>query len=249
MPPDLPGTLQSYLDAERITYKAITNHNQARKTEHSLASLDEQTEWFLANLATQWNSGRSRPEQPAIQITPANRGENVSVAVAIQREVDIVCHRVSETDFNRRSFNAFMEELIGHDISNPAPNLWIILANCRIHQDLDLGDQLETTGRILRFLPPENPMFNPIEEVFADLKHSIRTSLSTMMCAEVLDIHDLPWGEKAGARRQLLSRALDIAFQRIGVDQVANHYASTPLGGLLSSWSTRIGKSHLASKK
>jgi hypothetical protein len=203
------------LDPEVITYKTITNHNQARNTENSLASRAEWAEWFLGNqhypfvyvdefgfnLATQRNCARSRRGQPAIHVAPANRGENVSVAVVIQRWAGIVCHRVSETAFHRRSFNEFMEELIGPDISHRIPHFCHILDNWRNHQDLDLGDPLEITGGILTFLPPENSMFNPIEEVFADLKRSIQTSLSTMMHVEVLRTQNLPWGEKAGGRR------------------------------------------------
>jgi hypothetical protein len=207
------ATLQSHLDAEVITDKTILNHNQARNPENSLASCAEWVEWFLANLhspfvsvdefgfnrATQRNSERSRREQPAIQVTAANRGGHASVGAAIQRAVGIVCHRVSETVLNRRSFN-------------PVSNLCIILDNCRIHQDLDLGDK--SASRL---------MFNLIEEVFADLKRSIPTSFSTTMHAEVLGIQTLPWGEKAGARRQLLSRVLHLAFQGSNGDQADNH--------------------------
>jgi hypothetical protein len=68
-------------------------------------------------------------------------------------------------------------------------------------------------------------MFNLVEEVFANLKHSIRTSFSLTMRAEVLRIQNLPWGEKAGARWQLLAHALDIAFESITLDQTYHHDA------------------------
>jgi hypothetical protein len=75
-------------------------------------------------------------------------------------------------------------------------------------------------------------MFNPIGKVFADLKRSIRTSLSTTMRAEVLGIHNLPWEEKVGARRRLFTRALDIAFQSISLEQVELEYITSFLKSL-----------------
>jgi hypothetical protein len=136
-----------------------------------------------------------------------------------------VCRRVSETVFNRRSFSEFMDELIGYCRSNPVPNLCIVLDNCRIHQDLDLREQLGTIDGILKFLPPDSPMFNPPEAVSADPKRSVRTSLSTTMRADVLSIHNSPWGENARARRRLFVRTLAIAFQSIRLEQVDSHSA------------------------
>jgi hypothetical protein len=68
-------------------------------------------------------------------------------------------------------------------------------------------------------------MFNRIEEMFADLKRSIRTSFSVTMGAEDLRIHNLCWGEKAGARRQLLAHALVISFETINLDHIDNRDA------------------------
>jgi hypothetical protein len=68
-------------------------------------------------------------------------------------------------------------------------------------------------------------MFKMIEEVFTDLKRSIRASCSTTTRAKALGIHNLPWGKKARARRRLLFRALDIVFQGINMDYVNNHDA------------------------
>jgi hypothetical protein len=61
------------------------------------------------------------------------------------------------------SFSEFMDELIGYYRSNPVPNVCIVLDNCRIHEDLDLSEQLGTIDGILKFLPPDSPMFNQIE--------------------------------------------------------------------------------------
>jgi hypothetical protein len=187
----------------------------------TFVSVDE----FSFNLAMQRNYGRLRHGRPAIQVTPANRGGNVNVEAAIQKGPGAVCRGVSETPFNGRSFSEFMNELIGYGRSNPVLNLCIFLDNCRIHEDLSLGEQLGVIGGILKVLPPSSLMLNPIAEVFADLKRPIRLFLSTTIRAEVLGIHNLPWGEKAGGSRWLLARTLDIAFQRIILEQVDSHYA------------------------
>jgi hypothetical protein len=66
-------------------------------------------------------------------------------------------------------------------------------------------------------------MFNPIEEVYTDLKRSVRTPLSTTMHEDVLSIHNSSSGENAGARRGLFICTLDIAFQSISLERADNH--------------------------
>jgi hypothetical protein len=165
---------------------------------------------FGFNRATQWNYRWLRLRQPAIQVTPTNRCGNVTVAAAIHNGAGEVYGQVSETVFDRRSFSEFMDELLGYYRSNPVPNLCIVLDNCKIHQILDLSEQLGTIDGILEFLRPDSPMFNPIQEVSADLKRSLRTSLSTTMRADVLGIHDSPSG--VSPKVALFVRTLHIAF-------------------------------------
>lgn len=49
----------------------------------------------------------------------------------------------------------------------PLDRCVIILDNCAIHKMESLREIVEGMGRILIFLPPYSPDFNPIEESFS----------------------------------------------------------------------------------
>jgi hypothetical protein len=69
---------------------------------------------FSFNFATQRHYGRARRGSRAIFETPANKGANVSVALAIQKGVGIVFYALNNEAFQSDGFNYFMRQLIGH---------------------------------------------------------------------------------------------------------------------------------------
>jgi transposase len=233
------STLHGYLEAEVITYKQITNRNQQRNSPENRQARAEWAGWFLQhqdltfvyvdefgfNLALQRHYGRSRSGTPAIQVTPANEGANVSVAAAVQRSARIICYQAQDEPFTTETFNGFIDQIIAHFQANPEPGVCLVMDNCRIHDRQDLPRRLEEAGFLMKFLPPYSPMLNPIEEVIGDIKREIRTLLSGELHEQVLAIQSLHWGQKTHARREILRTSLDRTIREVTVQMVDQHFA------------------------
>jgi transposase len=73
----------------------------------------------------------------------------------------------------------------------------VILDNLRSHKGRSARNAIRATGAHLLFLPPYSPDLNPIEQVFAKLKHLIRA-------AEPRDV-EAAW-RKVGGLLDLFSR-------------------------------------------
>ena len=61
--------------------------------------------------------------------------------------------------------------------------------NASIHKVEHVIDLLSGVGVLIRFLPPYSPDLNPIEEVFAEVKHYLQannTLLNTTLSSEAL---------------------------------------------------------------
>lgn len=144
--PDISrSTLDGYLGLELITYKSVTNHNQQRNCPENLDARADYAQWFLDhqdntfvyldefgfNLSTQRHYGRARTGVPAIQITPANQGTNVSVAMAIQRGHGIVLYEVQHQAFKIPTFTAFVARLLTQFAGTA--DVCFVMDNCRIH--------------------------------------------------------------------------------------------------------------------
>jgi transposase len=235
------ATLERYLDYEVITFKQTTDQNQQRNSQAVKAQRTQYAQWFLGNqqmnfiyvdefgfnLSTQRRFGRAPAGQRAIQITPANQGSNVSVVAAIQRGVGLVLFEEKEGSFDALRFEAFIQRLVAHYQQIQAQNICIVMDNCRIHRAPVLLPIIQGAGMSLQFLPPYSPMLNPIEEVIGDIKRDIRTLLSVALHGQVLAIQNLPRGQKAAARRNLLRQALQIAAAQVQAVRVDTHYAHT----------------------
>lgn len=50
----------------------------------------------------------------------------------------------------------------------------VVLDNLAVHKQPAVRAAIESTGALVRFLPPYSPDFNPIEQVFAKLKAFLR---------------------------------------------------------------------------
>jgi transposase len=232
-------TLADYLSQEVFTRKRVTDRMQERNLPDTKTQRKAYAQWFLNHqqhtfiyvdefgysLATQRHYGRSRAGQPAIMVTPSNRGTNISVAAAIQKGVGVIEHEDHEGSINEPMFTAFLGRVIQRLVRDQVPNPCIVMDNCRIHCEQILTPLCNQHGITLKFLPPYSPMLNPIEEVFGDIKRLIRTELTTTHRAEILRIHTLAWGLKSAARRQVLQQALATAVAGETIAQLDAHYA------------------------
>lgn len=74
-------------------------------------------------------------------------------------------------DFVRRCLLPLLLPFDGHNEKSV-----VILDNASIHHVDYVVDTIQSVGALVRFLPAYSPDFNPTEEVFAEVKHWIRTN-------------------------------------------------------------------------
>ncbi len=74
-------------------------------------------------------------------------------------------------DFVRRDMLPLLMPFDGHN-----PNSIVILDNASIHHVHQVIELITSVGALVRFLPPYSPDMNPIEEVFAEVKHYLQAN-------------------------------------------------------------------------
>lgn len=83
--------------------------------------------------------------------------------------IDAPC--VFDGPINGASFLAYVEHVL---LPTLAPGDTVIIDNLGSHKSKRVRSVLRTAGARLAFLPPYSPDLNPIEQVFAKLKHLLR---------------------------------------------------------------------------
>lgn len=71
-------------------------------------------------------------------------------------------------------FENFIEELLPYCGRWPAPKSVLVMDNASFHHSGRIQQMCDDTGVILLYLPPYSADFNPIEEMFGELKTYIR---------------------------------------------------------------------------
>jgi transposase len=99
---------------------------------------------------------------------------------------------------NGITFRAYVEQHLAPTLS---PGDIVVCDNLRCHKMPGLRAAIEARGAELRYLPPYSPDLNPIEQVFAKLKHLMLKHL--MRNASPRTIEDT-W-RKAGALLDLFT--------------------------------------------
>jgi transposase len=85
--------------------------------------------------------------------------------------IDAPC--VFDGPINGRSFTAYVEQIL---VPTLKPGDIVILDNLGSHKGEAIRHTIRAAGARLFFLPPYSPDLNPIEQVFAKLKHLMRTA-------------------------------------------------------------------------
>ena len=83
--------------------------------------------------------------------------------------IDAPC--VFDGPINGESFLAYVEQVL---VPTLAPGDIVVLDNLGSHKGKRVRDAIRSAGARLFFLPPYSPDLNPIEQVFAKLKHLLR---------------------------------------------------------------------------
>ena len=83
--------------------------------------------------------------------------------------IDAPC--VLDQPINGHSFAAYVEQCL---VPTLAPGDIVIMDNLSSHKRPAIRQAIRAAGARLLFLPPYSPDLNPIEQVFAKLKHLLR---------------------------------------------------------------------------
>jgi transposase len=88
------------------------------------------------------------------------------------------CDRISapcvfDGPINGQSFQAYVEQVL---VPTLKPGDVVIMDNLGSHKAKAVRQAIRAVGARLLFLPPYSPDLNPIEQVFAKLKHLLRRS-------------------------------------------------------------------------
>jgi transposase len=86
--------------------------------------------------------------------------------------IDAPC--VFDGPINGLSFQAYVEQCL---VPTLKPGDIVILDNLGSHKSKAVRDAVRAVGAKLLFLPPYSPDLNPIEQVFAKLKHLMRKAM------------------------------------------------------------------------
>ena len=92
-----------------------------------------------------------------------------SLAALRHDRIDSPC--VLDGPINGESFTAYVEQFL---VPTLKPGDIVIMDNLSSHKSTAVRNAIRSVGARLLFLPPSSPDLNPIEQVFAKLKHLMR---------------------------------------------------------------------------
>ena len=93
--------------------------------------------------------------------------------IAALRYDRISAPSVIDSPINGELFTLYVEKVLAPTLTRGEV---VILDNLGSHKGKQARDAIRATGAHLLFLPPYSPDLNPIEQVFAKLKHLIRAA-------------------------------------------------------------------------
>ena len=120
------------------------------------------------NLHTSSKYGYSEKNTKAYLTVPANKGINISLMCAINKD-NVIGFEIIDGAFNGDIFKTYTDNHLV-PFFNANRDSILILDNCRFHHRHDVIRLLRQFNIGYRFLPPYSPQLNPIEEFFASVK-------------------------------------------------------------------------------
>lgn len=118
---------------------------------------------------------------------PFGKWRTLTFLAALRHDrIDAPC--VLDGPINGQSFTAWVEQFLVPTLS---PGDIVIMDNLGSHKGQPVRKAIRSAGAKLLFLPPYSPDLNPIEQVFAKLKHLLRKAQARSYDAILARIADL----------------------------------------------------------
>ncbi len=146
--------------------RARWKQHQRKLDPRRLVFIDET--WVKTNMAPIRGWSRCGERLPAK--TPHGHWKTLTFIAALRHDrIDAPC--VFDGPINGQSFTAYVEQILAPTLN---PGDIVVLDNLGSHKGKCVRTAIRAAGAKLFFLPPYSPDLNPIEQVFAKLKHLMR---------------------------------------------------------------------------
>ena len=124
--------------------------------------------WAKTNMAP--IRGWSRKGERLVAHVPHGHWKTMTFLAALRHDrIDAPC--VFDGPINGESFRLYVEQIL---VPSLKPGDIVIMDNLGSHKSDAVRQAIRAAGARLFFLPPYSPDLNPIEQVFAKLKHLLR---------------------------------------------------------------------------
>jgi transposase len=146
--------------------RAWWKRQQGRLDPKRLVFIDET--WTKTNMAPIRGWGMSG--QRLLARVPHGHWKTMTFLAALRVDrIDAPC--VFDGPINGESFQLYVEQIL---LPSLKPGDIVIMDNLGSHRGRAIRSAIRSRGARLAFLPPYSPDLNPIEQVFAKLKHLMR---------------------------------------------------------------------------
>jgi len=129
---------------------------------------------FIDETWTKTNMTRShgwwRRGEPLLAKVPHGHWQTMTFLAALRHD-GITAPCVIDGPINGESFHAYVEQIL---LPTLKPGDIVVMDNLGSHKGRETRATIRSVGARLLFLPPYSPDLNPIEQVFAKLKHLMR---------------------------------------------------------------------------
>jgi transposase len=130
---------------------------------------------FIDETWTKTNMTRLRGRSPVgerlVAKTPHGHWKTTTLIAALGVE-GVRCSMLTDGPINTETFEAFIEQVL---LPQLRPGDLVVMDNLGSHKRPRTRQLIESAGAKLVFLPPYSPDLNPIELVFAKIKHLLRS--------------------------------------------------------------------------
>lgn len=158
----------------RERWRRASHHLDAAR----LVFIDET--WIKTNMAPirGWGPKNAR----LLGFAPDGRWHTLTFLAALRRNA-LTAPCIVDGPINGTIFRAYIEQFL---LPTLRPDDIVVLDNLGSHRSPAIRAAIRSVGAKLAFLPPYSPDLNPIEQVFAKVKHWMRTAQARSIDA----IHD-----------------------------------------------------------
>jgi len=115
--------------------------------------------------------GRAPRGERLVEAIPHGHWKTTTLIAALGIE-GMRCSTVVDGAVNGEVFEAFVEQVL---VPQLRPGDVVIMDNLSSHKRQRTRERIEAAGAQLLFLPPYSPDLNPIEMIFAKIKHLLRS--------------------------------------------------------------------------